>query len=73
MVHKYLTQKIFNIKMSTMTHHFDRVSLISVSGRDLLITHSLHMNVMRKKTTSRKLLDADEHNILDCVCMKLMT
>jgi hypothetical protein len=43
------SKKIFNINISTMTHHFDRVSLSSVSGRDLLITHSLHMNIMRKK------------------------
>ena len=49
-----------------MTHHFDRVALCSVSGRDVLIRRSLHMNVMRKKAMSRKLVDADEDNIFDC-------
>ena len=46
-----------------MTHHYDRVSLCSVSGRDLLIRQGLHMTVMSKKAMSRKLDDADEHNI----------
>jgi len=49
MVRKYLTKKVFNIKLSTMTHNFDRVSLCSVSGRYLLIRRALHMNVMGKK------------------------
>jgi len=49
MVHKYLTQKrVFNIKLSTMTYQSDNVSLRSVSGRDLSITHGLHMNEMSK-------------------------
>jgi len=46
-----------------MTHHSDRVSLRSVSGRDLLIRYDLHMNVIGEKAMSRKLVDANEHNI----------
>jgi len=54
-----------------MTHHFDKVSLSSVSGRDLLIRHGLHMNVMSKKAMSRKLVDADEHSIFYCDVMNV--
>jgi len=49
-----------------MKHHSDRVSLRSVSGRDLLIRYGLHMNVMSEKAMSRKLVDANEHNIYVC-------
>lgn len=47
MMHKYLTQKGY-----LTLNYVHRVSLSSVSGRELLIRHGLHMNVMRKNAMS---------------------
>jgi hypothetical protein len=42
------------IKLSKITHHFDRISQSTVSGTDMLIRHGLHMNVKRKEAMKIK-------------------
>jgi len=44
-----------SVKLSTMTHHFDKVTPSSVSERDLLIRHGLNMYVTGEESHEYKI------------------